>query len=294
MLMMKLRTNEEGCRFAPAMTGSGVFSGIHNIENIHQIKDSKGISLIDELKRIEYLGKTHCKPRSIGAFIETHIEQGPILEKNKSVIGIVTGAQGQKWYELSVTGQESHAGTTPMKNRKDALLAGAKVVCSVNQIAQSLSPDGRGTCGVLDVYPSSRNVIPGKVFLTIDIRHPDAMKLKEMEKLLNSSVDKIKIDCGVDINMDKILDFDPVPFDKGISSTIKRATEQLDLQNLNIVSGAGHDAVNMQKIAPSGMIFIPCKDGISHNEAEHAEPRHVSAGANVLLHTIIDLADNKE
>tara|TARA_B100001123_G_C15196469_1_gene981545 strand:- start:133 stop:1389 length:1257 start_codon:yes stop_codon:yes gene_type:complete len=284
-------TNEEGCRFAPSMTGSGVFSGAHDIKDIHQIQDTKGISLIDELKRIEYFGNISCKPRPIGAFIETHIEQGPILEEQECVIGIVTGAQGQKWYEVNIKGQESHAGTTPMQKRKDALLAGAKIVTSVNEITKSCAPDGRGTCGVLDVFPASRNVIPGKVFLTIDIRHPEASELNKMESLLKKSIQEITINYGVEISVNRILDFNPVPFNQKIFSTIKKNADQLGLQNLDIVSGAGHDAVNIQKIAPSGMIFIPCKDGISHNEAEHAESKHVAAGANVLLQTIIELAN---
>ena len=284
-------TNEEGCRFPPAMTGSAVFSGQHKLKDALNIKDPEGLKLGDELKRIKYNGKTKCAPKKIGGFIETHIEQGPILEIENKSIGIVTGAQAQKWYEIKIIGMEAHAGPTPMNIRKDALIGASKIILLVNSIGNKFQPGGCATCGVIEIKSPSRNVIPGECFLTIDFRHPYDKTLKKMDKILKKEIKNISNETNLEINIKQILELKSNVFDKKINKTIKNVTNKLGYSSREIVSGAGHDAVNINSIAPTSMIFIPCIDGISHNECENVLKEDVTKGAEVLLHSIIKLAD---
>jgi beta-ureidopropionase / N-carbamoyl-L-amino-acid hydrolase len=285
-------TNEEGCRFPPAMTGSAVFSGQHNLKNALAIQDPEGITLGSELKRIEYNGTLACSPRPIAGFIETHIEQGPILEMDKKNIGIVTGAQAQKWYEINLKGMEAHAGPTPMSIRKDALVASAEIVILANYIGNNFQPGACATCGVLEIANPSRNVIPGNCFLTIDFRHPNDKILQEMDTKLRNGIKIIEKNKRVDIEIKQILELKSNSFNKSIVNTIKDISNKLKFSNKEIISGAGHDAVNISSIIPTAMIFIPCIDGISHNEIENIYKEDAAKGAEVLLHSMIELADN--
>ena len=285
-------TNEEGCRFPPSMTGSAVFSGQYGLNEALSIKDPSGLELGNELKRIKYDGPSPCSPRSIAAFIEIHIEQGPILEIENKNIGIVTGAQAQKWYEINILGMEAHAGPTPMSIRKDALVAASKIVLLVNSIGNNFQPGGCATCGVLEIGSPSRNVIPGKCFLTIDFRHPNNKILNEMDDKLRKAIKLIEKNNKVEIKIQQILELKSNMFNKSIKNTIKDVSKKLNYSVKEIISGAGHDAVNINTIAPTAMIFIPCIDGISHNEIENVYKEDVTKGAQVLLHSMIELADN--
>jgi len=285
-------TNEEGCRFPPSMTGSAVFSGQYGLNEALSIKDPGGLELGNELKRIKYDGPSPCSPRSIAAFIETHIEQGPILEMENKNIGIVTGAQAQKWYEINILGMEAHAGPTPMSTRKDALVAASEIVLLVNSIGNNFQPGGCATCGVLEIGSPSRNVIPGKCFLTIDFRHPDNKILNAMDDKLRKAIKLIEKNNKVEIKIQQILELKSNIFNKSIKNTIKDVSKKLNYSIKEIISGAGHDAVNINTIAPTAMIFIPCIDGISHNEIENVYKEDVTKGAQVLLHSMIELADN--
>ena len=285
-------TNEEGCRFPPSMTGSAVFSGQYGLNEALSIKDPSGLELGNELKRIKYDGPSPCSPRSIAAFIEIHIEQGPILEMENKNIGIVTGAQAQKWYEINILGMEAHAGPTPMSIRKDALVAASEIVLLVNSIGNNFQPGGCATCGVLEIGSPSRNVIPGKCFLTIDFRHPDNKILNAMDDKLRKSIKLIEKNNKVEIKIQQILELKSNMFNKSIKNTIKDVSKKLNYSIKEIISGAGHDAVNINTIAPTAMIFIPCIDGISHNEIENVYKEDVTKGAQVLLHSMIELADN--
>ena len=285
-------TNEEGCRFPPSMTGSAVFSGQYGLNEALSIKDPSGLELGNELKRIKYDGPSPCSPRSIAAFIEIHIEQGPILEMENKNIGIVTGAQAQKWYEINILGMEAHAGPTPMAIRKDALVAASEIVLLVNSIGNNFQPGGCATCGVLEIGSPSRNVIPGKCFLTIDFRHPDDKILNAMDNKLRKAIKLIEKNNKVEIKIQQILELKSNMFNKSIKNTIKDVSKKLNYSIKEIISGAGHDAVNINTIAPTAMIFIPCIDGISHNEIENVYKEDVTKGAQVLLHSMIELADN--
>ena len=285
-------TNEEGCRFPPAMTGSAVFSGLHELNSALAIQDQKGTTLGSELERIKYNGSTPCSSRPIAGFIEIHIEQGPILEMENKNIGIVTGAQAQKWYEISITGMEAHAGPTPMSIRKDALVASAEIVLLVNSIGNNYQPGGCATCGVLEITNPSRNVIPGNCFLTIDFRHPNDNDLKNMDQELRKSIKSIEKDKKVKIEIKQILELKSNSFNNSIVNTIKEVSNKLEFTNKEIISGAGHDAVNINTIAPTAMIFIPCIDGISHNEIEDIYKEDAVRGTEVLLYSIIELANN--
>ena len=285
-------TNEEGSRFAPSMMGSGVHAGVFNLESIKGTTDAHGILLGTELERIGYAGSDVPGSRKTSAYFELHIEQGPILEKEKKTIGIVTGAQGQKWLEVKITGIESHAGPTPMSIRKDALVASAEIVLLVNSIGNNYQPGGCATCGVLEITNPSRNVIPGNCFLTIDFRHPNDNDLKNMDQELRKSIKSIEKNKKVKIEIKQILELKSNSFNNSIVNTIKEVSNKLEFTNKEIISGAGHDAVNINTIAPTAMIFIPCIDGISHNEIEDIYKEDAVRGTEVLLHSIIELANN--
>jgi N-carbamoyl-L-amino-acid hydrolase len=282
-------TNEEGSRFAPAMVGSGVHAGIFTLEQAHAIADLEGKTMGEELERIGYKGEG-CGNREFGAYFEAHIEQGPILEAEKLPIGIVTGAQAQRWYEINVIGQESHAGPTPMAVRRDALVGASAIVLAVNRIGHEFQPGACATVGMIQSSPNSRNVIPGKVFLTVDFRHPDDSRLAEMDKALRKVAAELASAHKVEVEVEEIWAFAATHFDADCVSAVRNGAEAAGLPHMDIVSGAGHDAVYMAQVAPTAMIFVPCEDGISHNEVENATPEDIAAGCQVLLHAMLERA----
>ncbi len=283
-------TNEEGSRFAPAMVASGVFAGVFDLEYGLARADLDGHTMGDELARIGYAGEAECGGRPFAAFFEAHIEQGPILEAEEKTIGVVGGAQGQRWYEITMTGMEAHAGPTPMPSRRDALVGAARVVQEVNRIGHAHQPHACATVGLMQVRPNSRNVIPGQVFLTVDFRHPDDDVLGRMDAELRAFCDKVAAENRLDCALDQIWYSPPVVFDEGCVGAVRRAAEEAGYAHMDIVSGAGHDACYISRVAPTGMIFVPCENGISHNEEENAKPEDLAAGCTVLLHAMLDHA----
>ena len=283
-------TNEEGSRFAPAMVASGVFGGEFELDYALACKDRDGKTIAEELERIGYAGDLECGGRDVGAFFETHIEQGPILEADGKTIGVVQGVQGIRWYEVEITGMESHAGTMPMDRRKDALVAASMMVAEANRLGETTS-DARTTIGMMEVSPNSRNVIPGHVFFTLDLRHPDADTLETMGTSFKSVCERIASDRACELKFEDIWYSAPVKFDATCISAVQGAADALELDNRPITSGAGHDAVYVSRVAPAAMIFIPCKDGISHNEIEDATQEHLTAGCDVLLNAMVSRAD---
>ena len=283
-------TNEEGSRYAPAMVGSGVFAGVVPLDVALAMKDVDGKVFGEELTRIGYAGSAPVGGRPVHALFELHIEQGPILEEAGIDIGIVTAANGQKWYEITLEGVESHAGPTPMNRRKDALLGAARIVELVNQIGHAFDPGACATCGMIQSYPNSRNVIPGRVFLTVDFRHPEAARLVAMDKALREGIDEIVKRSSLTFEMKMVADFPPLPFDASCVEAVRTAASRLGYSAREITSGAGHDAVYMARICPVAMVFTPCIDGISHNEAENMTPDWATAGCNVLVHAVLEKA----
>ncbi len=276
-------TNEEGTRFAPAMLSSGVFAGVFDLPYGLSRLDSEGKKLGDELARIDYAGPAQVGGRPFGAFFEVHIEQGPVLEAGGKTIGVVTGAQGQRWYEITFRGQEAHAGTTPMHQRRDALVAASKLVDKVNRIGLEHGPCACATVGMLNVGPNSRNTIPGSVFLTVDFRHPDDVVLAKMDAALRQCLALIHARGRLEVELQLIWHSPAVQFDPTCIVSVRDAAKNLGLTYMDIISGAGHDACYISRVAPTGMIFIPCENGISHNEIENAAEADVAAGAQVLL-----------
>jgi len=283
-------TNEEGSRFAPAMVGSGVHAGVFDLDYGLSRADVDGRTLGAELARIGYAGPMPVGGRPAGAYFEAHIEQGPILEETGTTIGIVTGAQGQRWYEVTVTGQDAHAGPTPMERRKDALLGAARIIEAVNRIGLAHPPNGRATVGMLLVHPNSRNTIPGRVFLTVDFRNPDDAALTEMDGELRRSCGEIAAASGLELAIEQIWSFPAQPFDPACVEAVREGARRHGHSHRDIVSGAGHDAVYMARVAPTAMIFVPCEGGISHNEIENARAEDIAAGCNVLLHAMLSRA----
>jgi len=287
-------TNEEGSRFAPAMIASGVYAGIFEKEYAWSITDSEGKSMGDELKRIGYMGDMACGSNPIGALLEAHIEQGPILEADNHQVGIVVGGQGQHWYDVTIKGQDSHAGSTPMPGRRDALVAAAAVITMVQALALEFAPQAVSTVGEMSVMPNSRNTIPGEVFFTIDIRNPDERVLAHMAAQIETRVAAIVAEHGVECELKEIWDKAPVKFDPDCIAAVTAATNSLGYSNQKMVSGAGHDACQICLVAPTSMIFVPCAGGLSHNEQESAEPADLEAGCNVLLHAMLALANKTD
>ena len=283
-------TNEEGSRFAPAMVASGVFGGVFDLEYGLSRPDQDGKTMGEELERIGYAGSEEVGGRDVHAYFEAHIEQGPILEDQDITIGVVTDAQGQRWYEATLSGVESHAGPTPRPVRKDALLGAARIVDLVNRIGLDNAPVACATVGMMNVYPNSRNVIPGQVFMTIDFRHPDDAVLAGMDAALREGVRAIVDGIGLELEIEQIFYYAPIHFDDDCIGAVREGAANCDYSMREMVSGAGHDACYVSKVAPTSMIFIPCVDGISHNEVEDAKPEWVTAGCDVLLHAILDKA----
>jgi N-carbamoyl-L-amino-acid hydrolase len=284
-------TNEEGSRYAPAMIASGVFAGVFTKEFAYSCLDGDGRALGDELKRIGFKGEEPVGARPVHAFFELHIEQGPILEDESIDVGVVTHGQGQRWYEIRLTGFESHAGSTPMPRRKDALLGAARIVELVNAIGLSKAPLGVSTVGMLNPYPNSRNVIPGEVFMTCEFRHPIDATLSEMDAALREGVEAITKKIGLTYDLKQVFYYAPVAFDPGCVEAVRRAAKRFGYSHRDIVSGAGHDACYLARVAPTSMVFTPCVDGVSHNESEDIKRDWSTAGANVLMHAVLEKAE---
>ena len=280
-------TNEEGSRFAPAMVASGVFAGVFDLAYGHGRADLEGKTMGEELERIGYKGDIPCGGREIRAFFETHIEQGPILEAEGKTIGVVTGAQGQRWYEIKIIGAESHAGTTPMNRRRDALVGAARIVAGLNDIALAHPPHAVATVGLLQNSPNSRNTVPGEVFLAAEIRHPEDTTLSVMAEALEALCEEVCTKAGLEWGLEEIWYSKPIVFDAACVSAVRDAAEGAGYEHRDIISGAGHDACYINRVAPTGMVFVPCEDGISHNEIESATPEDLEAGCNVLLQAML-------
>ncbi|MCS6902058.1 MAG: Zn-dependent hydrolase [Myxococcales bacterium] len=283
-------TNEEGSRFVPVMMGSGVFAGAFSLETAYAAKDIAGKTVAEELARIGYMGEEEPGSHPIGAYFEAHIEQGPVLENAGITIGVVTGVLGLRWYDCVVTGMEAHAGPTPMALRKDALQVATRIMQETVAIAHRYPPYGRGTVGFVQVFPNSRNVIPGQVKFSIDLRNVDVERLDAMDRDIRTFIERTSQETGLPISLEQVSYFPPCPFEESCIEAVRKSAEALGYSVMDAVSGAGHDAVYMARLAPAGMIFIPCKDGISHNEIEDAKPEHIEAGCNVLLHAMLDRA----
>lgn len=283
-------TNEEGSRFVPVMMGSGVFCGAFTLEHAYAARDVEGKSVKDELTRIGYLGTEVPGQHPIGAYFEAHIEQGPVLEDADKVIGVVPAVMGLSWYDCVVKGMECHAGPTPMHLRKDALQVATVIMQEVVQIANRYPPYGRGTVGFVQVFPNSRNVIPGEVRFSIDLRNVNDTLLNQMHAEILAFIDRTSANTGLEISIERVSYYPPCPFHPECVDAVRRATSNLGYSTMDVVSGAGHDAIYAARLAPAGMIFVPCKDGISHNEIEDAKPEHLSAGCNVLLHAMLERA----
>lgn len=283
-------TNEEGTRFAPAMVASGVFAGMHTLDWAYDREDAAGKRLGDELERIGYKGKEVVGERKMQAFFELHIEQGPILERENFDIGVVTHGQGLDWIEVRLTGKESHTGSTPMPMRVNAGLGMARMTELVNEIALSHAPHAVGAIGHCDVYPNSRNIIPGRVVFTVDFRHPDKAVIDDMDARFRKGAQEIADDIGLGMEIEQVGGFDPVTFDEACVTAVRSAAERLGYSHRDIVSGAGHDACWINRVAPTAMVMCPCVDGLSHNEAEDITPEWATAGANVLFHAVVETA----
>jgi N-carbamoyl-L-amino-acid hydrolase len=281
-------TNEEGSRFAPAMIASGVFGGAFTREWAASRQDRQGVSFEAALADIGYRGDEPCGTHPLSAFFELHIEQGPLLEAEGKEIGVVTGVQGMRWYEVTVTGQDAHSGATPMHLRRNALIGAARLTERINDIAQAHAPLAVGTVGLMEVKPNSRNVVPGEVFFAVDLRHPEAHVLDAMEQMLIASLSEICDPLQLGVTMERIWDQPPLRFDADCVEAVRAGAASGGYTAREIVSGAGHDAAYVARVAPTAMIFVPCHEGISHNEAEFSLKEQCAAGAQVLLQAVLD------
>jgi N-carbamoyl-L-amino-acid hydrolase len=275
------------------MVGSGAFTGVFALEAALMTPDNTApaLTLGAELDRIGFAGGAAVGGRAVAAYFEAHIEQGPILEAAGLPIGIVTGAQGQRWYEITVTGQEAHAGPTPMPRRRDALVGAARMIDAVNQIGHAHAPFACATVGFVEVSPNSRNTIPGRVFLTVDFRHPEDAVLTMMDRELRKACAAAAATQSLEVEVKEFWYFPPTPFEPRLVGKVRDAAAAQGYPHQDIVSGAGHDAVYMARVAPTAMIFVPCVGGISHNEIEDAKPDDLTAGCNVLLNAVLETAD---
>jgi beta-ureidopropionase / N-carbamoyl-L-amino-acid hydrolase len=280
-------TNEEGARFTPAMLASGTYAGVFERAWAAARRDRAGTSFGDALAAIGYRGAESCGARRLAAFFELHIEQGPILEAEGRQIGAVTGVQGVRWYEVTLTGQDAHTGATPMRLRKNALVGAARVVEAVEQIAQTHAPLAVGTVGSMEVKPNSPNVVPGEVFFTVDLRHPETAILNAMEQTFMQAVEATCGPLGLGVKLAKIWDQPPVRFDADCVAAVRRAAADAGYSVRDMVSGAGHDAAYVARVAPTAMIFVPCRNGVSHNEAEFTAKEQCAMGAQVLLQAVL-------
>jgi N-carbamoyl-L-amino-acid hydrolase len=283
-------TNEEGSRFTPVMMGSGVFVGAFELDTVLERTDIDGISVGEALNQIGYAGPEKVGGRPVGAYFEAHIEQGPILEDENKVLGVVVGALGLRWYDVVITGQDAHAGPTPMRLRKDALVAASHIVSEINQIAYRFQPNGRGTVGFMQVKPNSRNVIPGEVRFSVDLRHAEDEQLERMEQEMRAACERFAQAQNCSASVERVANYPACKFDPGCVEAVRTGAQQQGLSHMDIVSGAGHDAIYMARICPTSMIFVPCEGGISHNEIENAKAEDLAAGCNVLLQAVVERA----
>jgi N-carbamoyl-L-amino-acid hydrolase len=283
-------TNEEGSRFAPAMMASGVYAGEFALGDVLAKTDAEGKLFGEELTRIGYAGQRIVGADTPRAYFEAHIEQGPILEDENKTIGVVTDAQGQRWYEIHVRGFEAHAGPTPMPIRRDALVGAARMVDLVNHIGHEYAPNACATVGMLEVSPNSRNTIPGHVFFTVDFRHPNEDVLLTMDEALRDGCQRIAEQANVAVEMEQIWHFPATPFDALCVDAVREAAVASGYGHRDMVSGAGHDACYVARVAPTGMIFVPCEGGVSHNEIENASALDLAAGCQVLLDAVVRTA----
>lgn len=282
-------TNEEGSRFSPALIGSGVWSGVLDIEQAYAISDKSGKTVGNELERIGYRGSAGAQARPLAAAFEVHIEQGPILEQQNLQIGVLSGIQGLRWYDLIIEGEACHAGPTPMESRRDPFMAAAPIIAGCYDLARRYAPWGRATFGDIRAEPGSRNTVPERLIVSVDLRHPDADILDLMDRsfrdLAATECESRSLSCRVEETWHMpVTRFAPACVD-----AVRRATEMLDYPHMEMVSGAGHDSLYLATVAPTGMIFVPCENGISHNEAENARPEDLEAGCNVLLHAMLEI-----
>ena len=283
-------TNEEGARYAPAMLSSGVFAGIHSQDFAYGRVDAEGKAFGAELKRIGWIGDEPVGARKIHAMFELHIEQGPILEAEAKDIGVVTHGQGLWWLQITLTGQDAHTGSTPMNMRVNAGLGMARIIELVHTIAMDAQPGAVGAVGQANVYPNSRNVIPGRAVFTVDFRSPDQAKLDSMRARLEGEAPAIAAALGLGFAIEPVGHFDPVTFDAGLVKTVRAAAERLGYSHMDIISGAGHDACWINRVAPTVMVMCPCVGGLSHNEAEEISPDWAAKGTDVLFHAVVETA----
>jgi len=279
-------TNEEGSRFLPVMGASGAFAGVHSVEEILAARDLDGVSFGDALRAIGYAGAAPVGGRPLAAYFEAHIEQGPVLENTRNTVGVVTGALGQRWFEVKIAGMDAHAGPTPMHLRRDALLGASHLIQEVNRLGRA-SEHARGTVGMIVNRPNSRNVVPGETILSVDFRDTDVSGLDRMEQGLRAAASGIAAEHELAIDIRQTVFFPPCHFDQGCVGAVRAAAAGLGYAHMDIVSGAGHDAVYIARVAPTAMIFVPCEGGISHNETENAKPEDLAAGCNVLLQAVL-------
>jgi beta-ureidopropionase / N-carbamoyl-L-amino-acid hydrolase len=280
-------TNEEGSRFAPAMLCSGVYAGVFTPDFAYTREDRQGAKFGDELKRIGYLGAEPVGTVKFQAMFELHIEQGPILEAEKKTIGVVTGVQGMRWYEVTLKGQESHTGATPMGLRRNALLGAARMIEAIHQVGMGHLP-GVASVGLIENRPNSRNVVPGEVFFTVDLRHPDESVLDKMEEDYGRALPKIAADLKLDLEEKRIWKSPAVKFAPDLIACVRHGAEQAGHEMREMASGAGHDAAYIARVAPTTMIFVPCAGGISHNEEESTSFEECGAGSQVLLNAVLE------
>jgi beta-ureidopropionase / N-carbamoyl-L-amino-acid hydrolase len=281
-------TNEEGSRFTPPMLASGVFAGVFARDWAYNRADVAGVTFAQALQAIGQRGEKRCGDHKLSAFFELHIEQGPLLEAEGRDIGAVTGVQGMRWFEVTVTGQDAHTGATPMHLRKNALLGAARIVDRVEAIARAHAPLAVATVGSMQVKPNSPNVVPGEVFLTIDLRHPETPILEAMEKAAAAALAEVCGPLGLTVASTKVWDQPPVVFDPACVAAVRGAAAASGYKARDMVSGAGHDAAYVARVAPTAMIFVPCRGGISHNEAEYTSKEQCAAGVQVLLQAVLD------
>ena len=284
-------TDEEGSRFGHSLMGSGVWAGVFPLDTAYGLTDTEGVTVRHALDGIGYRGPETAAAFPADAYFELHIEQGPILEREAKQVGVVTGAQAMVWYDAVVTGQDSHAGTTPPSARKDALVCAARVVDLVDRMMRARGEDGRGTVGQLLVSPNSRNVIPGEVRFSVEFRHPDSAEVDRLDAQFPREAGFIARDCGVSLELAQLFKIPAQPFDPACVELVRRGAATLGYSTRDIVSGAGHDAVYVARHVPTAMIFTPCKDGLSHNEAESIQPEEAEAGAQVLLQAVLARAN---
>ncbi|NET34388.1 MAG: Zn-dependent hydrolase [Cyanothece sp. SIO1E1] len=287
-------TNEEGARFAPAMIGSGVFAGTFSLDYAYSRTDKEGRTLGEELEKIGFKGTAPLGQRAYKATFEVHIEQGPILEAEGKSVGVVTGVQGIHWYDLTLSGKETHAGPSPMSYRVDPVKAAIPLLQQVYQLAETYAPHARVTIGYLDASPGVKNTVPGQLKISLDLRHPDADIMERMDSDLKSIIAEVSQHTSVQFELEDIWYSPPVAFDQNCIAAVQEAVDLLQIPAMQMVSGAGHDAVYLAGYAPTSMIFIPCEDGLSHNELEKAFPEDVEAGTNVLLHAVLSMAEQVE